>query len=133
MKYDDIIMHKNHKSRMHPHMSRYNRAAQFAPFAALTGYGEAINEVGRNVSKRKILSEEEISLLNSNINYIKKMKEPFITVTYFEQDNKKNGGLYQNYSGDVKRVDIYEQYILFLDKKKIFFKDIISIIYENND
>ena len=128
--YDDIINYPHHQSKTHSKMSLYDRSAQFAPFAALSGYGEAINETGRYVDQKRELDEsekEEISMILNNINNSIK-DNPKITVIYFVKDKKKNGGSYLSYIGQVKRIDLDNRQVVFLDTKKINIEDITSII-----
>jgi len=113
-------------------MSQYDRAAQFAPFAALTGYGEAINETGRIVEKRKELTEEEKDIISSKLFQInERIKEKIeVTIIHFVADKKKEGGCYKSKNGIVKKIDDYEQRIVFEDKTKIKFEDLSSISSE---
>ena len=90
-KYDDIIDLPHPTSKKHPRMSRQNRAAQFSPFAALTGYDAAIQETERNTEKKRILSEDAIAEINENLQLIqeKKNEHPYVHITYFEKNIKK--------------------------------------------
>lgn len=131
-KYDDLLYKPHHVSRTRKQMSQYDRAAQFAPFAALTGYGEAINETGRIVEKRKELTEEEKDIISSKLFQInEKIKEKIeVTIIHFVVDKKKEGGCYKSKNGIVKKIDDYEQRIVFEDKTKIKFEDLLSISSE---
>ena len=131
-KYDDLLYKPHHVSRTRKQMSQYDRAAQFAPFAALTGYGEAINETGRIVEKRKELTEEEKDIISSKLFQInERIKERIeITIIHFVSDKKKEGGCYKSKNGIVKKIDDYEQRIVFEDKTKIKFEDLLSISSE---
>ena len=104
--YDDIIGLPHHVSRNRPPMPMSARAAQFAPFAALTGYGEAIDETGRPTERRIELDEQEKAALNSQLNeLVSKLPErPEVTVTYFVPDAKKSGGEYRTVTGTVNRI-----------------------------
>lgn len=128
-KYEDIINLPHHVSNTRKCMSLYNRAAQFAPFAALTGYDTEIMEVARLTEQRIELSDELKLLLNHKIEYIKQniKLHPKVAITFFVPDNKKNGGFYKSVSGNVRRIDEVEKCLIFTNKLKIYFYDIIFI------
>ena len=130
MKYDDII-NLEHPKLKHPRMSIYNRAAQFSPFAALTGYEDAVKETARLTDKKIIIDEETKVLLDTKLQYINSIikEKPYITITYFIKDKLKNGGSYNTYSNNIKRIDNLKKEIVFLDNKKISISDIIDIEY----
>lgn len=96
-------------------MSNMNRAAQFAPFAALTGYEESIAETARLTDRRIELSEYEIEELNAKLNFIQDhIKEhPKVTVTYFQPDDRKEGGTYVTVTGKVRKIDEVNRVIIF--------------------
>ena len=105
--YEDIIHLPHHVSDSRPHMPVSDRAAQFAPFAALTGYGDVIKETARQTSSAPELSEDEMEELNYKLQTILSIpgEKPEITVTYFVPDQKKEGGAYHSLSGKLKRID----------------------------
>lgn len=104
--YDDIINLPHHVSERHPQMSMYNRAAQFAPFAALTGHNAAITEAARLTEVEQELSESDAEVLNRKLAYLQSLDEkPTISVTYFVPDDKKEGGSYHTATGIVKSVE----------------------------
>ena len=105
-RYGDIIDREHPESVKHPRMPRLNRAAQFAPFAALTGYGEAIDETGRPTEQRIELDEQETAELNLRLTELVSQlpEHPAVTVTYFVPDAKKSGGEYRTVTGAVKRI-----------------------------
>lgn len=104
--YDDIIDLPHHVSERHPLMSMYNRAAQFAPFAALTGHNAAITEAARLTEAEQELSESDAEVLNRKLAYLQSLDEkPTISVTYFVPDDKKEGGSYHTATGIVKSVE----------------------------
>lgn len=104
--YDDIIHLPHHVSERHPQMSMYNRAAQFAPFAALTGHNAAITEAARLTEAEQELSESDAEVLNRKLAYLQSLDEkPTISVTYFVPDDKKEGGSYHTATGIVKSVE----------------------------
>lgn len=104
--YDDIFDLPHHVSERHPQMSMYNRAAQFAPFAALTGHNAAITEAARLTEAEQELSESDAEVLNRKLAYLQSLDEkPTISVTYFVPDDKKEGGSYHTATGIVKSVE----------------------------
>ena len=114
--YSDIINLPHHVSRNHPPMPMMNRAAQFAPFAALTGYEAVIQETGRLTDEFIELSDDDKERLNQMIaELMEKIEEhPSVTVTYFKPDSRKAGGSYATISGRLKSVDEIQQ-ILFME------------------
>ena len=130
-KYDDIINLPHHISKKHPQMSMEERAAQFAPFAALVGYEDAVEETARITTKRIELNEEEKNILDIKLQMLKEQMHvqiyPEITIMYFVPELKKDGGKYIKISGTVKRIDEYKQLIIFDDKTEIPINEIISI------
>lgn len=120
-KYDDIINLPHHVSKKHPQMSLHDRAAQFSPFAALTGHKAAINEAARLTDKKQILSEDVIAKLNEQLNLIKENigTNQTVTITYFVPDDKKSGGAYISHIGVVKKIDEYNHTVIMTDKTVI--------------
>lgn len=118
--YGDIIDHPHWESPTHPPMSLYDRAAQFAPFAALTGYEDMIGEEARLVDNKIELSDEELTELNRKLSQIsEKISQgfrPVTTITYFVSDPLKPGGLYETTTEKVRRVDAISEKIQ-LDRK----------------
>lgn len=127
--YDDIINLPHHVSKTHPHMSLADRAAQFSPFAALTGYEEAIKEAGRIVDEKIELSEEEKEEINRQLNYLNEHKKDNIqiTITYFLKDMKKSGGSYRQITSNLKHLDEIEKTILLADNTILRIDDIRKI------
>jgi len=127
--YDDIIHLPHHVSATHPHMAAIDRAAQFSPFAALTGYDTAIKETARLTDKRVELDESMKDALSNNLQMIAdRLKEhPEIAITYFQPDAKKNGGAYVTVINTVKKIDVYERIVVMTDGKVIPVDEIISI------
>ena len=120
-KYDDIINLPNPTSKRHPRMSLYARAAQFSPFAALTGHEAAIRETARQTDGKEILSDEVIAGLNEKLRVIAENigKGQMVTITYFMPDERKAGGAYVTHSGVVKRIDEYEHTVIMTDGAEI--------------
>ncbi|MBO7369010.1 MAG: hypothetical protein J6U25_01835 [Clostridia bacterium] len=127
--YSDMLELKRPVSKRHAPMTRSNRAAQFAPFAALTGYGEAINETGRRVDKKIALSEDEIDEINEKLNFLTAHKDENIKVNivYFVADEKKAGGAYFCMAGIVRNVYPERDEVQFSDKTSIKISDIRKI------
>ncbi len=127
--YDDIIHLPHHVSTTHPHMAAIDRAAQFSPFAALTGYDAAIKETARLTDKRVELDEAMKEALSNKLQMVAdRLKErPEIAITYFQPDGKKNGGAYVTVINTVKKIDVYERIVIMTDGKVIPVDEIISI------
>ena len=128
-RYDDVINRQHPTSKKHPRMSNMNRAAQFAPFAALTGYEESIEETARLTDRRIELSEYEIEELNAKLNFIQEhIKErPEVTITYFQPDERKEGGKYLTVTGRVRRIDEVNRVLVFEDEMVAWIDAIISL------
>ena len=114
--YDDIIDLPHHQSAVRPRMSRINRAAQFAPFAALTGYEAAIAEAGRITDECVELDESRRLLLGEKLQFLSVylQERPPVTITFFEKDQKKDGGAYRVVSGTVRKID-RERKVIYLN------------------
>ncbi len=127
--YEDILHLSYRKSTRRSHMSVHDRAAQFSPFAALTGFDAAIAETGRYTSSRTELEEYGTALINQQLVQLKEQlaRQPEITLTWFLPDSRKSGGAYQTISGQVKKIDFYKQTVLLLDGTEIAMQDILSI------
>ena len=119
--YGDIIDLPYRPSADRPHMSMRDRAAQFSPFAALTGYDDEIDETARLTDVRREKGEEELTSLGNRIRYLAEhtSEHPQVTVVYFEPDQKKAGGAYRTVRGEIKRVDESERVLLFTNGKQI--------------
>ena len=135
-KYDDIIHLPHHVSKSRPKMAALDRAAQFSPFSALSGYEAAIKEAARLTSERAELDESMKDILSDKLQVIaEKMKEePEIAITYFKPDTKKKGGSYLTARGFVKKIDEYNRVVVMTDGKIIPIDEIFGIdgkIFEN--
>ncbi len=119
--YQDIITLPHPTSATHPRMSRHNRAAQFAPFAALTGYDAAIQETGRSTEQEKILDDDRIALLDRQLQVLEAHLEQRIpvTITYFLPDHAKCGGAYRQLTGTLRSIDRHRQCLLTEDGTQI--------------
>ena len=112
-KYADIIDLPHHQSDTRPKMSNYDRAAQFSPFAALTGHAESIKETARLTDEYSEPSEEMKAIMNEKILFLMEQLEnqPEITITFFKPDEKKQGGAYITITGVIKKIKTYERQI----------------------
>ena len=127
-KYDDIINLPHHKSATRKQMSRIDRAAQFAPYMALSGYSDDVKETARFTDAKIDLSEIEIAVLNRKLNYItENLLGTEFDVTYFVPDSKKEGGKYEVKTGIIRRIDDIAKKMIFSDKTEIAFSDILDI------
>ena len=130
-RYDDIIELPHHQSKERPHMSLYDRAAQFAPFAALTGHEEAIEETARLTDEEVTLDETAIAVINDRIYEISQhlSEKRMVSITYFRPDPNKEGGAYLTDVGSIKRVDEIKKMIVLDSGMEIKMEHIIAIEY----
>ena len=128
--YDDIINLPHHQSKNNPHMSLYDRAAQFAPFAALTGYDDAVKEARRLTDSKPELDENQLEELDQKLaDLMTRIEEhPEVTITYFEPDDNKDGGEYIAYDGRLSKIDYAGKALIFEDNKIISLSDILKIV-----
>lgn len=127
--YEDILNLPHHVSKTRPQMSMLDSAAQFSPFAALTGYDDAIKETGRLTDEKIEMDEDRKAALDMKQAYLIEMidEQPEISITYFLPDAKKSGGAYVTVTGNLKRFDEYERLLILTDGKKIPMDDIADI------
>lgn len=127
--YDDMINLPHPVSKTHPQMSRYDRAAQFSPFAALTGHEEAIRETARQTEAWVDLEEDRKQELNEKMQEIAEhLKEaPEVTLTYFKDDDKKAGGTYVTVTGRIKKLQEYEKQLVLEDGTVIAWEKVFGI------
>ena len=127
--YEDILNLPHHVSKTRPQMSMLDRVAQFSPFAALTGYDDAIKETGRLTDEKIEMDEDRKAALDMKQAYLIEMidEQPEISITYFLPDTKKSGGAYVTVTGNLKRFDEYERLLILTDGKKIPMDDIADI------
>lgn len=127
--YSDIISHPHYISKTRPQMSMQDRAAQFSPFAALTGYDAAIKETGRLTEQKIELNEEALNALDMRYQLLIDVLDeaPEIEITYFKPDERKAGGEYLTVSGIIKKLDGFERLITMQDGTKIQMDDVLSI------
>lgn len=127
--YEDMIDLPYTKSNARAHMSARDRAAQFAPFSALTGYSDIVDETGRITSKRASLDEYQIELIDRELQYAADFinERPLATATYFVPDNKKSGGEYRTLKERIEKIDIYERHIFFSSGDTVPFDELIAL------
>lgn len=127
--YSDIIDLPHHVSKNRMPMSLYNRAAQFAPFAALRGYEEAIAETARQTDQKVSLSDNQIDDIDFKMQILEKHLEKHyeVTIQCFQKDKRKEGGTYITMTGIIKKFDYYHQAIILMNGKMIRFDDIVAL------
>lgn len=126
--YDDIINLARPETKNREHMSRLNRAAQFAPFAALTGYAAAVSETGRLTEKKRVLSSDEIAILERRINFlIENEINEKIKIKYFKKDERKYGGKYLEIEDKFKKFDDINLILALESGLRINFRDLYYI------
>ncbi len=132
-RYDDIIELPHHQSTKHVHMPIGDRAAQFSPFAALTGHEAAISETARLTDARMELEEDRKSMLDAELRMLNERihERPKVIITYFRPDARKAGGAYVNKCGVVKRMDEYRGELCFEDGERIVIADIFDVRWES--
>ena len=127
-KYADIIDYPYVRQKCGG-MSLNDRAAQFAPFAALTGHGAAIRETARYTEARRELDEEEKELLDCKLSVLKKHLQlaPQVSITYFRQDEYKQGGYYRTVNCVLKKIDTYRQLLVTTTGEEIPWQEIVAV------
>ena len=130
--YTDILNLPHPTSKKHPRMTRTARAAQFAPFAALTGYNEAVKETARLTDEQLELDDTEKAQLNEKLQLLRQHlpRQLPITITFFIPDTKKAGGSYQTITGPVKKIQEYERRLIMTDGTIIPIEAIIGLYGE---
>ena len=128
-KYAGIMNLPHHVSLTRPQMPISDRAAQFSPFAALTGHSAAIAETGRLTDQRMELDEYEMARVDAELQRLQELlpSRPTASITYFVPDERKNGGSYQTVTGEVKRIDAVNGVIQMADRQCIPIADVFSI------
>ena len=129
-KYDDIIALPHPEPRTHPRMSLHDRAAQFSPFAALTGHSAAIAETGRLTDSRITLDESEMTRVDAALQRLRELlsQEPVASITYFVPDERKAGGSYQTITGTARRIDTVNGILLLTDRREVPIADIFGVV-----
>ena len=128
-KYDDIIDLPHHVSGTRPHMPMIDRAAQFQPFRALTGYEDVVHETARLTEEKVQLTEEEQALLDARLQRLTEetASQPQVRITYFQPDKKKAGGAYVTAAGGLKKIDDFAGMLLLTGGERIPIEDIVDI------
>lgn len=128
-RYDDLLNLPHHVSVVHPHMSLYDRAAQFAPFKALTGYEDDVAETARLTDARVELDEERIEQLDARLQLLEEhlADSPTVSITYFQPDARKDGGSYETAIGVVKKIDAVRRVIALRDGREIAIGNVYGI------
>lgn len=133
--YEDIINLPHYEPKNHIRMSIYNRAAQFAPFAALTGYEELVNESSRLTDCKIELNDEQKSIINNKLQIIQCniKQQPKVKFVYFAPDSRKKGGTYKSIIGNVKKMNSVNETITMTDNRVINILDILSVDIEEDN
>ncbi len=128
-KYKDIIDLPHHESAERKHMPLYDRAAQFAPFAALTGFDDDVEETERLTDHRAEISEDRLIRMDEILNFflLKIREQPEVEITVFEADEKKEGGSYRDIKGRIKRYDEHDKKLYFTDGRVVALESIVHI------
>lgn len=133
--YADIMQLPHYEPKRHPRMAADARAAQFAPFAALAGYDDAVKETARETDPRTERGADSLNALDRKLEWLRKhlQEKPLIGVRYFLPDDKKDGGSYLNYSGRVKKIDESMAQMVFCDGTRISLQAIFAIDSDGMD
>ena len=133
-KYDDIIALPHPEPRTHPRMSLHDRAAQFSPFAALTGHSAAIAETGRLTASRITLDESEMARVDAALQRLQELlpSRPTASITYFVPDERKAGGSYQTVTGTARRIDTANGVLLLTDQRAIPLPDSLDVAIQKD-
>ncbi|MBR2284894.1 MAG: hypothetical protein IJ874_10845 [Ruminococcus sp.] len=131
-KYDDIRSHERYRMKKHQPLSMWSRAAQFSPFAALTGYDEEVGEAARLTDSREEMTEDELATLNAAFAQLIEMEteRPRVAIVYFKPDSHKPGGAYVTYTGNFRFFDEAEGKLKFTDGTIIPAADVCQIHFE---
>ena len=128
-RYDDILHLPHPNSSKHPRMAAFGRAAQFSPFAALTGYEGTIRETARFTDSKAELDENQVAVLDMKLRFLADhLSEcPEVSITYFQADDKKEGGSYKEITGTVKKIDAFKGTVIMMDATLIPITDIFEV------
>lgn len=124
--YDDILLLPHPTSKTHPRMSRLDRAAQFSPFAALTGFEAVVKETARLTDERPILTEDEEAELDARLQLAMEL-DAEVTVTWFRPDDKKSGGSYVTTTGRIKKADELQRLLTMEDGTQIPIQEVTAV------
>ena len=133
--YEDIIDLPHPVSKTHPQMSMMARAAQFAPFAALTGHNAAIEETARLTDAERALDETERTYLNRKMAWLQEHidEHPLVCITHFVHDRRKAGGAFVQTPGNLKTIDAVEHLLVMMDGTKVPLQGIMEIEILNSE
>ena len=134
MDYKDIIDYEYKGPKNHVRMPIEKRAAQFSPFAALSGYSESLKETERLTFEKKELSDSDKEVINNKLQIINSNLKNNMTceITYYVKDMYKSGGNYIIKNGEIRVIDLPNKKIIFKDKTKINIDDIVDVKIEDN-
>lgn len=132
-RYDDIIHLPHHVSTKHPPMSMHNRAAQFAPFAALTGYDDAVAETARTTEEKPELDEQKQKELDAKLRYLTEQisEQPQIRIKYFIPDTRKNGGSLKEVKGKISKISLSGRHLILCSGNRISFADLLDLVIDD--
>ena len=127
--YEDIVNLPHHVSATRPHMSRADRAAQFSPFAALTGHDAAVRETARRTAQRIETTEDKQYELDLKLQLLAQVlpTAPEVSITYFVPDLRKTGGAYRTIGGALRRIDHRKRLLLLDDGTEILMDDVLDM------
>ena len=135
--YEDILHLPHPESARHPRMSMESRAAQFNPYAALVGFGGVIAEAGRLTDTQAELSDSDKDVIDQQLaaadQLIRSGQQPCVSVTYFIPDSRKDGGAYETFTGEIRRIDRAERALLFRSGQRIPVDSIRSLTFPDAD
>ena len=131
-KYKSIIDLPHHVSSVHPRMSREERAAQFSPFSALTGYDSVIQEAARLTEEKIELSDDKKAELDRKQQFLAEHmnEQPLVTVTYFSPDEKKDGGAYRTVTKNLKRINPIARTFIMTDGQQLSLDQILDLEFD---
>lgn len=134
-RYDDLLDLPHPVSQKHPRMSAHDRAAQFSPFAALTGHSAAMEETARLTDQKLELGEMQLEELNANLLFVQQhiREKPAVQITYFVPDARKSGGEYLSIHGQVRHIDESAQTLILADETRIPLDDILQLTPDETD
>lgn len=128
-RYDDIIHLKRPYYEEYPSMPIEDRAAQFSPFAAVVGYGDAVAETSRITDDMIELDADAVYEIDIKLSRLKNMRadSPLVRITYFVKDEKKEGGRYEKKEGRVRKIDEFAGELIFEDGKRVYINSLLSL------
>ena len=132
-KYADIIDLPHHKSPKRPQMSLYDRAAQFSPFSALTGYEDAVEETARLTDIKLEMTEDKKQMLDEKLRLLLDAADhpPLVRITYFLPDDRKAGGTYEIITGRIRGLDPYGRHLVLTDKRTVPLSDLWDLDWDS--